>query len=176
MAEAPHQTGDPDSPYAKAKNAALRLLAYRSRSEREVRRRLQSRFTEEVIDRTLSDLRCQGLLDDAAFAREWREQREKFRPRGPGVIRQELRKLGVDTEVIREALSDFDAAANAYQAGSRYAAKLSTEDAGAFRRKLGAFLYRRGFEGEVLGQTVERLWRELFDPLHGYVDAEGQRD
>jgi regulatory protein len=114
-----------------------------------------------VIDRTVSDLRRQGLLDDAAFAKEWREQRERFWPRGPAVIRQELQKLGVDREVIREALSDFDTSANAYQAGSKYASKLSVEDANVFRRRLGGFLHRRGFEGDVLGQTVEQLWREL---------------
>lgn len=170
------KTGDGDSQYAKAKNAALRLFSYRSRSEGEVRKRLQLRFTEDVIDRTLSDLRRQGLLDDGAFAKEWREQREKFRPRGPAVIRRELRRLGVDSTVIQEALSGFDASASAHQAGSRYAAKLSLDDAGAFRRKLGGFLYRRGFEGDVLSQTVERLWRELFDPLHSDIDAYGQRD
>ena len=176
MAETPRTTGDSKSPYVKAKNAALRLLTYRPRSEGEVRYRLQGRFNGEVIDRTLSDLRRQGLLDDAAFAREWRAQRERFRPRGPGLIRQELQRLGVDRETIRDALSDFDAAANAYQAGSKYAAKLPLDDPEAFRRKLGGFLHRRGFEGEVLGQTVERLWRELFDPLHGRVDGDGQNN
>ena len=176
MAESPHPAGDADSEFLKAKNAALRLLSHRPRSEKEVWRRLQGRFTGEAIDRTLSDLRRQGLLDDAAFAKEWREQREKFRPRGPNVIRRELLRLGVDREVIQDALSGFDASANAYQAGSRYAAKLPVEDAGAFRRRLGGFLHRRGFEGDVLGQTVERLCRELFDPLHGGVDGDGQYD
>jgi regulatory protein len=164
MADAPHPTEDADSTYLKAKNTALRLLTYRSRSEGEIRRRLQGRFTGEVIDRTLSDLRRQGLLDDVAFAKEWREQREKFRPRGAAVIRQELQRLGVDREVIQDALADFDAAANAYQAGSKYAARLPVEDASVFRRKLGGFLHRRGFDGEVLGPTVEQLWRELSDP------------
>lgn len=154
---------DAESAYNKAKNAALRLLSYRSRSEREVRRRLQGRFTGEVIDSTVSDLRTQGLLDDAAFAREWREHREKSRPKGPAVIRQELQRLGVDREVIREALSDFDSAANAYKAGSKYAAKLPIDETSVFRRKLGAFLHRRGFEGDVIGQTVVQLWRELSD-------------
>ena len=176
MAEAQTSAGEPTSTYLKAKNASLRLLSYRSRSENEMRRRLRGRFAEEVIDRTLSDLRRQGLLNDAAFARQWREQREKFRPRGPGMIRQELLKLGVDREVIREALSDFDASANAYQASSKYAAKLPREDAMVFRRKLGGFLHRRGFEGEVLGQTVERLLRELSDPLHSGIDGDGHHD
>ena len=176
MAEAQTSAGEPTSTYLKAKNASLRLLSYRSRSENEMRRRLRGRFAEEVIDRTLSDLRRQGLLNDAAFARQWREQREKFRPRGPAVIRQELQNLGVDREVIREALSDFDSSANAYRAGSKYASKLSVDSTGQFRRKLGGFLHRRGFEGDVLGQTVERIWRDLLDPLDGSVDRDGQYD
>lgn len=165
-----------ESSYLKAKNAALRLLSYRPRSEKEVQRRLSGRFSEDAIERTMSDLRRQGLVDDEAFAKEWRRQREKFRPKGPAVIRQELQKLGVDHEVIREALSDFDSSANAYQAGSKYAAKLSGDDANVFRRKLGGFLQRRGFEGDVLGQTVERIWRESFDPLDGSVDGDSQYD
>lgn len=176
MARAPRLPEDIESLYIKAKNAAQRLLTHRPRSEAEIRRRLQGRFTGEVIDHTLLDLRRQGLLDDAAFAREWREQREKFRPRGPRVIRQELQRLGVDLEIIREALSGFDAAANAYRAGSRYAAKLPAGDETVFRRKLGGFLHRRGFDGDVLGETVERLRRELFDPLHGQIHSDAQSD
>ena len=176
MAESRFTMEDAESAYNKAKNAALRLLTYRSRSEREVRRRLQGRFTGEIIDSTVSDLRAQGLLDDAAFAREWREHREKSRPKGPAVIRQDLQRLGVDREVIREALSDFDSAANAYKAGSKYAAKLPIGDTGVFRRKLGAFLHRRGFEGEVIGQTIERIRKELLDSLNGRVNSEGQHD
>ena len=46
---------DPDenreSSYIKAKNVALRLLSYRSRSEKEVQRRLEGRFTQEAVDR-----------------------------------------------------------------------------------------------------------------------------
>ena len=167
---------DPDPSYTKAKNAALRLLTYRSRSEKEIERRLQGRFTDDVIQRTLESLKNQGLVDDAAFAQQWREQRERFRPRGPALIRQELRKLGVDREVIQDALSEFDSAAVAYKAGSKYAAKLSVEDGTAFRRKLGGFLQRRGFGGEELSQTVERIWRELLDPLHSGVDGESQYD
>ena len=162
-----------ESSYSKTKNAVLRLLSYRSRSESEVRRRLQDRFTEDAIDCVVSDLRTKGLLDDVSFAKEWRERREMFKPEGRAAIRQELQRLGVAREVVQETLAGIDESSNAYRAGSKYATKLSLDNRTAFKRKLGGFLYRRGFRGEVLGQTVEQLWRELFDPLDSCVDGNG---
>ena len=176
MSEDSRKKKAPDSSYLNARNSALRLLSYRSRSEREVGRRLQGRFTEDAINQTIATLRNQGLLNDMSFAREWREKRERFKPRGAVVIGRELRKLGVDNAIIQEALSDFDASSNAYQAGSKYAGKLPLDDKSVFKRKLGGFLHRRGFNGEVLGLTVERIWRELLDPLNRHVQGDGQHD
>ena len=152
-----------DTSSLKAKSAALRLLSYRARSEKEICLRLQARFTEDVIHRTISALRDQGLLNDMSFAREWREKREKFKPRGAAIIKRELRQLGVDSNIIQETLSDFDDSSSAYKAGSKYANKLSLDDGSIFKRKLGRFLHQRGFYGEVLGLTIERIWRELLD-------------
>ena len=166
MPENPKPKKDIDSSYLKARSSALRLLSYRSRSEKEVVLRLRGRFTEDTINQTISTLRNQGLLNDMSFAREWRENRERFKPRGAPVIRRELQQLGVDRDIIQETLSNFDAPSNAYQAGSKYAAKLPLDDRSVFKRKLGAFLHRRGFDGEVLDLTLERIWRELLDPLN----------
>ena len=176
MSENPRPQKKLESSYLKAKSSALRLLSYRSRSEREISLRLQDRFTETAINQTIATLRNQGLLNDMSFAREWREKRERFKPRGAVVIGRELRKLGVDNAIIQEALSDFDASSNAYQAGSKYAGKLPLDDKSVFKRKLGGFLHRRGFNGEVLGLTVERIWRELLDPLNRHVQGDGQHD
>ena len=82
----------------------------------------------------------------------------------------------MDQEIIRETLSDFDESSSAYRAGYKYAAKLSLDNRSVFKRKLGGFLHRRGFRGDVLGQTVEQLCRKLFDPLSRYVDCDGQYD
>ena len=60
-----------------AQEAALRLLAYRPRSEAELRHRLARRgLASGVVEETVARLREQGLLDDAAFARFWVETRE----------------------------------------------------------------------------------------------------
>ena len=150
--------------------AGLRMLAHRARTEAEVRNRLARRFTPEVVDRTVDLLKARRLLDDAEFARGWRESRERRRPRGEAVLRQELLQRGVAPDVIEEALQGFDAASNAYQAGCRAARRISAATGQEFRRRLWAHLRRKGFEQDVVRETVERLWQELPELQHRQVD------
>ena len=156
--------------------AGLRLLAYRARSEAEVRNRLARRFTPEAVDRAVALLKTRRFLDDAEFARGWRESRERRRPRGEAALRQELLQRGVAPDVIEEALEGFDAASNAYRAGSKLARRISAATGQDFRRRLWAHLQRKGFKQGVVRETVERLWQELPELQHSQVDphSEGQ--
>src|SRR5882672_8501103 len=79
-------------------DVALRYLAQRPRSENEVRRRLRrAELTDEAIDTVVAQLKQHHLVDDAAFAQYWVEQRQTFRPRGARLLRAELRSHGVGT-------------------------------------------------------------------------------
>ena len=172
----PEETSDASHPDAcyKAKQDALRFLSYRARSRAEVRRRLEKSHSLPVIERVLGDLGARGYLDDAAFAREWRRQREARRPRGQGVIRQELLRLGVEPGVIQDALAGFDAADNAYRAALALAQRLTGSNYPRFRKRVWSHLQRRGFDHSVISDAVGQLWRQLADPLHGHVDADGE--
>jgi regulatory protein len=144
-----------------ALDSALRLLAYRPRSEAELRTRLARRkLPPAVVQETLDHLLERGLLDDEAFARYWVEARQESSPRGPSLLRRELLAKGVAMDTIREAL----AATNEDEAASRVAEKkarsLSNLDYRTFRRRLGQFLLRRGFPYETARALVEELWRE----------------
>ena len=150
---------------ARAKAAALRFLTTRSRSVAEVRRRLARRYAPEEVQEVIAGLQKQGYLDDSAFAKEWRQQRERSSPKGERQVRQELLRLGVEEVVVREVLAGFDAWGNAYQAAQSFARKLKIDDYPQFRRRLWGYLYRRGFDSSVTGDTVRRLWRELTDSL-----------
>ncbi len=152
-----------------ARQAAYRFLAARQRSEAEVARRLNRRFSHVVVEQVVDELRDRGYLDDTAFAREWRRQREHHRPRGPGILRKELWKLGVASAIINEALTGFDSEGNAYRAAASLAGRLAGGDYQAFRRKIWAHLQRRGFEAAVIGDTVSQLWRELAHTVEGGV-------
>mgnify|MGYP001134404172 CR=1 FL=1 len=123
-----------------------------------------SGYDEEVIEATLGRLLEHGYLNDAEFARYWVENRQRFRPKGPQALRQELRQRGVDRDDIDETLSDLDTAEAAYRAAEPRAARmaaLAREDPATFRRKLSEFLLRRGFAHEAVQEVVRRLLREM---------------
>ena len=148
--------------FEKAHDRALRFLSYRPRSEAEVRRYLQDKGTSAAIeDEVIERLTRAGLLNDLAFARFWVENRESFRPRSARMVRHELRQKGLSEESIAQALADLDEEESAYRAGLRRGRRLTHLDEVSFRKKLIAYLLRRGFPYEVVNSVVERAWQEL---------------
>lgn len=151
----------------KAYQAALRYLNARPRSEQEVRGRLSEKnFAPEAIDQALERLRTLGLVDDAAFARFWVENRLTNRPRGAAALRGELSRKGIDRSLADELLADDEligdeaerAESVARTALRRYA---DAPDRPSFQRRLGGYLQRRGFRYEVIAPLLDRLWKEL---------------
>jgi len=142
-------------------NSALRYMSPRPRSEAEIRARLNRHgFDADIIEQVLTKLKEQGLVDDIAFARFWRENRESFRPRSRRLIELELKQKGVDAETIAEATAGVDDEPGAYQAAQRKARSLVGLDYSSFRKRLGAFLKRRGFDYELVNRTIDRVWQE----------------
>lgn len=145
----------------KCYNTALRYLNYRPRSESEIRQKLgQRRFDDESIQAALARLKGKGLMDDAEFARFWKENRQSFKPRSRWLISHELQQKGVPQETIEAVVDDVDDADTAYAVAANKARLLKGCDYESFRRRLGDHLKRRGFGYAVIIQTVERLWRE----------------
>jgi regulatory protein len=144
---------------------ALRLLSSRPRSEAEIRRKLhEHKIPEPVIEAAVERLRRAGLLNDQAFAAYWVENRGTFRPRSKRVLKAELKQKGVvDDGVLGEALSAANDAEAAYNLASRRArvARIRTLPYQDFRRRLGEFLARRGFDYDLIETVVERVWKEV---------------
>ena len=144
-----------------AYDAALRLLSYRPRSEKEMRRRLARRGIDlRHIGETVRRLKERGYLDDEAFARFWTESREATSPRGRRLIVQELRAQGVDAETAAAATASVADEEAAYRAAGRRLNAFRGLDYETFRRRLGGFLVRRGFSYEVARRTMDRCWQE----------------
>ncbi|MEO7913326.1 MAG: RecX family transcriptional regulator [Roseiflexaceae bacterium] len=151
----------------KAYLAALRFLEARPRSIAEVRARLGRKdFVPEAIEAAIARLAGLELLDDAAFARYWVENRVAYRPRGAGALRDELRRKGIDADVAAEVLNDDsltgDESASAMGLARTAVHKYAgSKDRNAFTRRMGSFLQRRGYTFEVIRPIVDQLWAEV---------------
>jgi regulatory protein len=160
--------------FQKAYARALRFLSYRPRSEAEVRRYLQGKKVPPTIEvEVVERLTAADLLDDQAFARYWVENRESFNPRGRYALRYELRQKGLSEETIALALEDIDEGESAYRALINRARRMPPLDRGAFRKKLGSFLRRRGFSYEAISAAIERTWREMVEEGRIFDESEG---
>ncbi|HKG24646.1 MAG TPA: RecX family transcriptional regulator [Thermomicrobiales bacterium] len=151
---------------AKAVNAAMNLLARRPRSEREIRDRLKRKgYPPETIDAAVGKLEGWRYLDDEAFARYWVENREANKPRGRRLLEQELRLKGVDRETIRQTIdeTELDESSAALSLARTKLRTYGKLDPAVARRRLGAFLVRRGYGYDVVKPVLDQLFGEHQD-------------
>ena len=148
---------DPDTVLA----AAARFLEARSRSVVEVRRRLTGAgYRPALVDGAIERLLELGMLDDRAFAEAWIASRDRARPRGERVLRQELIQKGIDRALINELLEerrttddgeatepDAEAARRLLERNARTLARIA--DPRQRRAKAYALLARNGFDPDV---------------------------
>jgi len=152
--------GEVESAYERA----LHFLGPRPRSEAEIRKRLAAaEVPEAAVAAVLARLAQAGLVDDQAFANYWVDNRTTFRPRSKRLLRVELRQKGLGDEAVRSALAAVDDAGAAYTVARQRAGRLANLEHLEFRRKLGAFLARRGFDYDTVEPVVERIWKELHE-------------
>jgi regulatory protein len=140
----------------------LRFLSYRARSEVEVQRKLSEQgFEEPVIAAAIQRMKENSLLGDEQFARTWIENRTTFRPRGKRMLAMELRQKGVAEDEIQKALAETeDESSLAYQSALKYARRLAGTDWETFRKRLGAYLVRRGFSYGTIAPILRQVWDE----------------
>jgi regulatory protein len=140
---------------------ALHFVDYRPRSISEVRKHLEAKgSSESLIEEILDRFQELGLLNDERFAENWVENRKEFRPRSKRALRMELRLKGVPDETIDQAVEEVDDEEQAYQAGLKQARRYRDLEWLDFRKKLGDFLLRRGFNYETITPVVRRIWEE----------------
>jgi regulatory protein len=149
----------------KAKNYAFLLLKFRLRSENELRQRLRKKkFDDSVIDQTISFLKEKKFLDDSLFARSWIQSRIR-RPFGLKRIKEELKIKGLDREIInktlQELLQDYSEQDVVQEVAQERLGRLRGIDPRKAKRRLYAYLLRRGFSPEVVMDTINQLCRQI---------------
>jgi regulatory protein len=140
---------------------ALRLLAVRPRSRRELQRRLgQAGFEAEEIGPELERLEAVGLIDDADFARQLAEHDVRSRRAATRAVRDRLLEKGIDRGTVERTLAEVGGPPEAERAlelaRSRIGRLASLTPEKAYSR-LVAFLMRRGYGGSVAREAAARV-------------------
>lgn len=158
--------------YTKAKQAAMRLLKARPRTELEIRRRsLKQGITERISAWVIDDLKSEGHINDRLFAALWIKEKVGRSTCGKRRIMNELKSKGIDQAVIEEQLAlnydDSQEAEIAHRLAEKRLARLESRPNRASVQRVYNLLLRRGFDTDLARVAVEAALRNL--------ETEGER-
>lgn len=156
----------PDAdPEQVARAIALRKLAAAPQTRAQLDDAMARRgVPEEVRDRVLDRFNDVGLIDDAMFARMWVESRHAGRGLAKKALAHELRRRGVDSALVDEAVAELGPDQEENTARALVARKLPSTrglDAATRTRRLAGMLARKGYPAGLSFRVVrEALERE----------------
>jgi len=142
---------------------AVRYLSHRPRTRSEVLRHLRARGHAESAGRVVERCESQGYVDDAAYGVAFARERIRLRPRGKARVVSELLGRGVDREIAEQAVQRAFAEEGVTEGdlltavARRRASALQHVERSTARRRLGAYLVRRGFPPPDVRGMVERF-------------------
>jgi regulatory protein len=143
---------------------ALRLLEFRARSVAELRRKLLQKGQEhDLVEATIAKLLDQGLLDDVDFAREFARTKVLGAGSSRRRIVMELTRKGVARGVADAAVEGLqesegiDASAVIHRVAEKKWKSLAKLDDFTRKRRLYAFLARRGFNPDEIRGALDTL-------------------
>jgi len=136
---------------------AIRLLAYRGRSEQELRDRLaQKGFGEDIISGAIRELKQAGFIDDLAFAGQMRRYAIEQKLLGTEGVRRFLLRKGIRRETV-DAVIGFDEEAefaNILKLAEKKLRGSGLSPDPASMKRLWAFLVRRGYAPHVIRKAL----------------------
>lgn len=150
--------------YDAVKEKALRLLEFRSHSERELREKLRrSGASQEHIDTALDFCREYGFVNDSAYALHKAADLFNLKKYGRRRIYNELKVLGIEDEDISAAIDTLDADAELHNLRALAEKKLAGDTSKKNTDKCIRFLIYRGYDLYDIKDILVEL--EVFDDI-----------
>ncbi|UPK76683.1 recombination regulator RecX [Nocardioidaceae bacterium SCSIO 66511] len=159
----------PDAdPESVARKILLQRLTEQPRSRAELERALAKRdVPDDVASRLLDRFEDVGLVDDEAFARAWVDSRQRTRGLAGRALAQELRRKGVEDDVVRETVDDIDPETERENARSLVRKKLRSVrslDRQVQVRRLAGMLARKGYSSGLAYAVIREELDVELDP------------
>ncbi|MFN2637999.1 MAG: regulatory protein RecX [Gemmatimonadaceae bacterium] len=147
-----------------AYNYALNLLGARSYSTQALRRKLiQKEYPTADADDAIRRLVDNGLLNDAKYAEQYARSKIVSTGASKRQVQQDLYRKGIKGELATNAIAtiiedeQIDTAAVVEQVARKKLAQMGDLEPLVLRRRLFAFLARRGYELDEIKAVVSRL-------------------
>lgn len=148
---------------AEVKRLAFALLARRDRTRAELTVALVRRgCPDALVAAVVNELEERGYIDDCGLARRYIAYRMSSQPRGRRRLAAELSRRGVGGESLRQALAglgETELARAALAVAQSKAHIWVGQPEPVRRRRLAAFLYRRGFEPDQVEYVLSQIER-----------------
>ena len=143
---------------------ALNMIALRARSAAELRRLLVRKGEPvEIVDVAIERLLRASFLDDSSFARQFARSKAVGAGLSRRRVQQELARRGVAREIAESAIAEvfaeeeIDDADTIDRVARKKLKSLARLDPQVQRRRLYAFLARRGYEVDDIARTVRAV-------------------
>ena len=144
---------------------ALKQIEYRTRAKNEIVLYLQGKgYDNKVIYEVIEKLIEYGYVNDEFFCREYvRSYQNRY---GKIKIKADLKNLGIDDEIIENAIDSIESQAeNAYLLGVKYIKNKKEKSA----LKVKSYLARHGYTYDDIALAVEQMTDEgLFSGEEDY--------
>jgi regulatory protein len=151
-------------PRPTAYNYALNLLAARPYASRALHKKLiQKEYPAADAEEAIRRLVDNGLLDDAKFAEQYARSKMLSTGASKRRLQQDLYRKGIKSDVATEAIAsvvadeDIDPAALIERVAQKKLAQLGDLEPLVLRRRLFAFLARRGYDVDEIKRVVSSL-------------------
>lgn len=162
---------------ALAREICLRLLGFSPRTRAQLADALRRKgIPDDVAERVLGRYTEVGLIDDVAFSRAWVQSRHAGRGLARKALAAELRRHGIDDEIVGDAVDELDPAQEEAAArklvAKRMAATRGLDSVKRTRRILGV-LARKGYSSGLSYRLVrEALDQEGIDDIPDNPDMQ----
>lgn len=148
--------------YKKALNKCADLLSRREHSVKELRTKLLRTVDEVSADKAINRYLEAGYLDDEHFCESLVEYLFNVKKYSTAHVRQECYKRGVDSDIIRRVMDNFEMDNTdtiVELITKKYSSKLEQENG---REKVIAVLQRKGFSYSDIKSAFYRLEEDEF--------------
>jgi len=152
----------------RGKISALRILARRDQSEKELQKKLVEKgFSKKAVQWVLSDLKNNRFLNDQTFAEHYAKNRLIQHPAGKRQLAYELKRKGIpeslSEETIEKVYSEFDEEKLAQKLALKKIKTLGNQPVLKQKKKVSDFLIRRGFDWEIVREILNDLIDDKVD-------------